>query len=295
MKPMETDRITWSVHIACLLEVSADKPGNVTWGKDFWDTHFMDFMASAVAIGPAFRNAAQTSVGEIVFQAAYDTSRLANTNTNLGMILLLAPLARAAALGHGGGLRDGVREVLRSLTVEDARHAFRAIRLAAPAGLGQVGRYDVHLKGVDITLLEAMRLAQERDSIAREYTTDFEITFELGYATLLRYWEEGHRFSELVVQTYLTILAQVPDTLIVRKQGWDAARAVSRQAQDVLAAGGAFSERGRQAMQDFDRAIRDPEHRLNPGTTADLIAASLFVFLTQGEGLENFPHLLSRW
>ncbi len=98
MKPMEADRITWSVHIACLFEVSADKPGNVTWGKDFWDTRFVDFMASAMAVGPAFRNAAETPVGEIIYQAVRDTGSLANTNTNLGMILLLAPLARAAAL-----------------------------------------------------------------------------------------------------------------------------------------------------------------------------------------------------
>ena len=68
MRPMETDRITWSVHIACLFEVSADKPGNVTWGKDFWDTRFVDFMASAIAVGPAFRNAGETPVGEIIYQ-----------------------------------------------------------------------------------------------------------------------------------------------------------------------------------------------------------------------------------
>jgi triphosphoribosyl-dephospho-CoA synthase len=295
MRPVETDRITWSVHIACLLEVSADKPGNVTWGKDFWDTRFVDFMASAVAIGPAFRNAAETPVGEIIFRAVSDTGRLANTNTNLGMILLLAPLARAAALGHSGDLRESVQEVLRALTVEDAVNAFEAIRLAAPGGLGQVSRYDVRRNGVDITLLEAMRLAQERDTVAREYATDFEITFGLGYASLKQFWEEGHSFSASIVQTYLTILAHVPDTLIVRKKGWDVARDISHRAQKVLDAGGAFSEAGQQALKEFDAAVRDPKHRFNPGTTADLVAASLFVFLTQGDGLEYFPDLLARW
>lgn len=295
MRPMEADRITWSVHIACLFEVSADKPGNVTWGKDFWDTRFVDFMASAIAVGPAFRNAAETPVGEIIYQAVHDTSRLANTNTNLGMILLLAPLARAAALGHPGGLREGVRGVLAGLTVEDARHAFHAIRLAAPGGLGQAGRYDVRQQDVDITLLQAMELAQERDTIALEYVTDFALTFELGYSSLARFWDEGHGFSDSVVQTYLTILAQVPDTLIVRKKGWEAAREVSRQAGAVLDAGGAFTEDGRRALREFDGAIRDPRHRFNPGTTADLVAATLFVFLTEGKGLESFPALLARW
>jgi len=292
---MEADRITWSVHIACLFEVSTDKPGNVTWGKDFWDTRFVDFMASAIAVGPAFRNAAETPVGEIVYRAVNDTGRLANTNTNLGMILLLAPLARAAAQGHPEGLREGLRRVLAELTVEDAREAFRAIRLAAPGGLGRAGRYDVRQQDVDITLLQAMRLAQDRDTIAREYATDFAITFEVGYASLAGFWAEGHGFSDSVIQAYLTILAQVPDTLIVRKQGRDAAREVSAQARAVLDAGGAFTDSGRRAMQEFDRGIRDPRHRFNPGTTADLIAASLFVFLTEGRGLERFPELLARW
>ncbi len=295
MTPMEADRITWSVHIACLFEVSTDKPGNVTWGKDFWDTRFVDFMASAIAVGPAFRNAAETTVGDIVYQAVYDTSRLANTNTNLGMILLLAPLARAAAQGHPEGLRASVRRVLAGLTVDDARQAFRAIRLAAPGGLGRAGRYDVRQQDVDITLLDAMKLAQDRDTVAREYATDFAITFELGYATLARFWQEGYGFSDSVIQTYLTILAQVPDTLIVRKKGRQAAREVSEQARAVLDAGGAFTQSGRQAMQEFDRAIRDPSHRYNPGTTADIIAACLFVFLTEGGGLESFPELLARW
>jgi len=295
MRAMEADRITWSVHIACLFEVSADKPGNVTWGKDFWDTRFVDFMASAIAVGPAFRNAAETPVGEIIYQAVRDTGSLANTNTNLGMILLLAPLAKAAARGHTAGLREGVKQVLAELTVDDARDAFRAIRLAAPGGLGQAGRYDVRREDVDITLLEAMKLAQERDNVAREYATGFEITFDLGYASLARFWEEGRSFSNSVIQTHLTILAQVADTLIVRKKGWQAAKEVSEQAKAVLDAGGAFTETGRLAMQEFDRAIRDPRHRFNPGTTADLIAATLFVFLTEGEGLESFPDLLARW
>lgn len=295
MKAFTAEHITWSVHIACLLEVSADKPGNVTWGKDFWDTRFVDFMASAVAIGPAFRQAASAPVGEIILQAVRDTGRLANTNTNLGMILLLAPLAKAAATGHPGGLRTGVGEVLQALTIDDARRAFQAICLAAPGGLGDAGSYDVHQQDVDITLLDAMRLARERDTVAKEYVTDFQVTFEIGYTNLQQFWEQGHLFSEAIVQTYLTILAQVPDTLIARKKGWDVARDVSQRANEVLRLGGIFSSRGREALQTFDRIIRDTNHRLNPGTTADLTAATLFTFLTQGDGLKNFPDLLARW
>ena len=295
MMPLEPDRIAWAVHIACLFEVCADKPGNVTWGKDFWDTRFVDFMASAVAVGPALRDATHVPVGETILRAVRDTRRLVSTNTNLGMILLLAPVAKAAGLGHAQGLRAGVSEVLAALTVDDARMAFEAIRLAAPGGLGDSDQYDVREADVDVTLLEAMRVAQDRDTVAREYATDYEITFELAYTALRQFWEEGHKLSDSIVQTALTILAHVPDTLIARKEGAAVVQQVSHRASQVLQAGGAFTEQGRRALRRFDRSIRDERHRLNPGTTADLIAVTLFVFMTEGGALETFPDLLTRW
>jgi triphosphoribosyl-dephospho-CoA synthase len=295
MKALDGDRIAWAVEIACLLEVCADKPGNVTWDKNFWDARFVDFITSAVAIGPALRDAAQASVGETILRAVRDTRRFVHTNTNLGMILLLAPLAKAAGSGHPQGLRASVSEVLETLTVDDARLAFEAICLAAPGGLGDAARYDVHQAVVDITLREAMNLARNRDNVAREYVTDFEITFEIGYTTLRRLLAEGHEFSGSLVQTALTILAQVPDTLIARKKGLAVAQEVSHRASQVLQAGGTFSERGREALRGFDLSIRDEKHRLNPGTTADLIAATIFCFLTEDGTLEAFPDLLARW
>jgi triphosphoribosyl-dephospho-CoA synthase len=295
MEALDADSIARAAQLACLLEVSADKPGNVTWGKAFWDTHYVDFMTSAVAIGPALRDAGRRPVGETILRAVADTQRFVSTNTNLGMVLLLAPLAKAAGRPHPQGLQAAVGDVLRALTVDDARWAFEAIRLAAPGGLGDSDAHDVHAAEVRVTLLEAMRAAQGRDAVAREYVTDFEITFGIGYAALRRFLGDGHRFSDAIVQTALTILARVADTLIVRKEGLATARAVSRHAARVLEVGGAFSEEGREALEDFDRSVRDEEHRLNPGTTADLTTASIFVLLIEGDGLARFPSLLGRW
>jgi triphosphoribosyl-dephospho-CoA synthase len=283
------------VQIACALEVSADKPGNVTRRLDFGDTCLVDFVTSALAIGPAFQAITHACVGETILQAVQDTRRLVHTNTNLGMVLLMAPLAKGAATGHPGGLRAAVSQVLEKLAVDDAKKAYEAIRIASPAGLGAPSSYDVRHTEVDISLREAMRLAQHRDTVAREYVTDFEVTFELGYTTLSQVAAKGHRFSDAIVQTGLTILAQIPDTLIARKEGLKVSQDVSRRADQVLQAGGALSERGREALHRFDVSIRDEKHRLNPGTTADLVAAALFVFLVEGGGLQNFPELLSRW
>ena len=280
---MDSDKIGLAAEMACLLEVCAEKPGNVTRRKDFNDACFEDFVISAAAIGPAFRRAADATVGEIILRAVRATRRLVGGNTNLGIVLLLAPLAKAAGLGHSDELRLAVSSVLRNLTVDDARLAYEAIRLASPAGMETVQQYDVQETDVNITLREAMGQARDRDALAREYVTDFEITFEVGLTAFQWILEQGAGISEAVVQTFLSILAQVPDTLIARKKGIEAAREVSGRAGQVLKRGGIFSEKGQAEIKRLDFALRDKGHTLNPGTTADLTAAVLFVYLVEND------------
>jgi triphosphoribosyl-dephospho-CoA synthase len=208
------------------------------------------------------------------------------------MTLLLAPLAKAAGMGHPGGMRAAVMEVLEALTVDDAHMAYEAIRLAGPAGLGQVERGDVNDETIDITLRDAMKLAQDRDTVAREYITGFEFTFELGYATLHQLWQQGCRVSQAILQTFLTILAHVPDSLIARKNGLAVAEHVSDLAQGVLEGGGIFTHKGRRDLQELDHTLRDQQHRMNPGTTADLMTATLFVLLTEGGALGHLRDLM---
>ncbi len=293
--PIEPDEVTTAVQIACLLEVSAEKPGNVTRHRHFQDTGFSHFVVSAVALAPAFRAGSEASVGETILRAVRSTRQMVGTNTNLGIVLLLSPLAKAAGMSQAQGLRPALAQVLQALTVDDARKTYQAIRLAAPRGLGSTERYDVREAKVDITLREAMKMAQDRDAVAREYVTDFQITFETGYPTLCKLWAEGHRFSDAIVQTSLTILARVPDTLIARKNSLAVAEQVSRRAKRVLDAGGVLSERGREALRRFDLDLRNEKHSLNPGTTADLTTAAIFVFLTDDGALRQVPDLLHRW
>jgi len=288
--------VAWAAQLACLFEACVAKPGNVSPGVAFADARFEDFAASAVAIGPALRDAGSSAVGATIAAAVADTRRLVATNTNLGMILLLAPLATAALRpGAAGGLRAAVSCVLDDLTVADARLAYAAIRAAAPAGMGAVERYDVGDAEVAVTLREAMDAARGWDSIAREYVTGFEVTFTLGAEALLRRWREGAAFSDAIVTAYLSILAEVPDTLIARKNGTAAAEDVSRRAALVLEAGGTGEARGRALLDELARRLGGDGHLLNPGTTADLVAASLFVVLTEGGLLADVPALTARW
>lgn len=296
MKTLTADEIACAAQLACLFEASIEKPGNVSPRVAFTDMRFEDFAASAVAIGPALRDAGTATVGETIARAASDTRRLVAVNTNLGLILLLAPLATAAArLELGGDLRSALHEVLASLTVQDARLAFEAIRAAAPAGMGEVDHHDVREHGVDVTLRAAMDAARERDSIAREYVTDFDLAFTLGAETIRRRWQGGARFSDAVLTAFLTLLAATPDTLIARKNGAAVAQAVSRRAACVLAAGQPASPEGRAGLAALSRELGDGTHAMNPGTTADLIAASLFIVFTDGGLLREVPALTARW
>jgi triphosphoribosyl-dephospho-CoA synthase len=273
------DVVARAAQLACLLEVSAEKPGNITPSHDFDDTSFEDMLRSGIALGPELGRAGERAVGGTVLAAVRASRDAAGANTNLGIALLLAPLARAAL--EGGPLREGLRDVLHALTVDDARSTYAAIRLARPGGLDEPVEHDVRDEP-RVTLLQAMAAAAQRDTIAGEYVTEFSVTFELGLPHLTDVLGDGLRPRDASVELALQLLAAVPDTLIARKRGTDEAVRVSAGARKVLAAGGVRSERGRTALAEFDGSLRQGSNALNPGTTADLVTAVLFVALLEG-------------
>jgi triphosphoribosyl-dephospho-CoA synthase len=274
------DEIAAAAQLACLLEVSAPKPGNVSPERHFHDTRYEDFLASAVAIGPAIAAAGERTLGATIRAAVEATSRWTRTNTNLGIVLLLAPLARAAAR-EGGSLRDRLRAVLDETTVADAADTYAAIRRARPGGLGAASAEDVSAAPT-VTLRDAMALAAWRDSIAREYTNGFALTFEVGAPALSEVRARGLAWTEATVECFLALLAAVPDTHIARKLGPAEAERVTQRAAEVLSRGGTGAADGRAAIAALDADLRDPRNTRNPGATADLTCAALFVAIIEG-------------
>ena len=280
-----------AAQLACLLEASAPKPGNVSPGRHFSDLRYEDFLASALAIGEPMAQAGQQTVGVTIRRSIEITAQWSRSNTNLGIVLLFAPLARAAAqLGsdpliardsRGLTLQDSVRDVLAAATVDDAREVYAAIRIARPGGLGRADTQDVSAEPT-MTLVDVMRLAADRDTIASEYASGFEITFGTAVPALERARHDRLPWDDAVVETFLTLLASVPDTHIARRSGKDLANEVTARAQRVLAEGGVRSDAGRRAIDDMDRVLRDDRNSGNPGTTADLTAAAIFVLLLGG-------------
>jgi triphosphoribosyl-dephospho-CoA synthase len=280
--------IVLAAQLACLLEASAPKPGNVSPGRRFGDMGYEDFLVSALALADALRHAHESPIGATVRRAIDATARWTRVNTNLGIVLLLTPLVRAAARcaepgepAYDSALRAEVKAVLAQTTVDDAREVYVAIRKAGPGGLGRAEEQDVAHEP-DASLLEVMALAADRDDIAREYATGFATTFDVGVPAVVAARHEGLSWDDAVVETFLTVLAARPDTHIARRAGGSAAQQVSAQARDVVTAGGVRTAAGRRRLDELDGVLREQGSLLNPGTTADLTAAALFVMLASG-------------
>ena len=274
-----TDHVAGSAQLACVLEVSAEKPGNITPSHDFDDTSYEDMLRSAIAVGPELARAGERGVGETIRAVVEATRRATPANTNLGIALLLAPLAKAAL--EEGALRARLAATLRALNVADARAAYAAIRRARAGGLHERVEHDVRSEPA-VGLREAMATAAERDSIASEYVTDYALTFDTGLPALAAALGDGLAVRDAIVELHLRLLDAAPDTLIARKRGGDAAARVSAGAREVLAAGGPRTAAGRRALRSFDDSLRRDGNALNPGATADLVTATLFVALLEG-------------
>jgi triphosphoribosyl-dephospho-CoA synthase len=275
------DDVARAAQLACVLEASAEKPGNITPSHDFDDTSYEDMLRSGIALGPALGQAGDRAVGETVLAAVRASRGAAGANTNLGIALLLAPLARAALTPSDRPLRERLGDVLAGLTIDDARAAYEAIRLAGAGGLDEPVEHDVR-EEPRVTLSQAMAAAAERDTIAAEYVNDYAVTFELGLPAFADALRGGLRPRDAIVEIALRLLATIPDTLIARKSGADAATRVATGARQVLVAGGVRSPHGRTALAEFDASLRQDGNALNPGTTADLVTAVLFVALLEG-------------
>jgi triphosphoribosyl-dephospho-CoA synthase len=273
------DELQRQVLIACLLEVSADKPGNVTPRHDFADMTFADMVRSSLALAPVFETAhvRKAGVGELIADGVRATAAVTASNTNLGIVLLFAPLARAAVTrSDAESLRTALKRVLAGLDVADAAAAFEAIVTARPGGLGDASEHDVR-EPAQITLRDAMAVAADRDSIASEYASGYSIVFDSGLPLLTEALDDGAATLEAVVSLHVGLLATHPDTLIARKAGPDAALAVSRAARQV--------RDGSRTLEQLDADLRRDGRRLNPGTTADLVAATLFAAQLTGVSL----------
>ncbi len=267
------ERIEAAFRWACLTELDAPKPGNV---HAFADGHRMtvdEFVRSADAAAAPL-SAQGARVGLRIHRAVMATFAAVGTNTNLGIILLCAPLA-AAAERDAADLRRALHEVLQELDIDDADLTFRSIVRAAPAGLSHSAQHDV-FNPATVSLLEAMSAAANRDMVARQYATDFADIFDLGLPLFESVSQSKGEAKWATLATFLGFLSAFPDSHIARKFGAETANCVQRAALNFEAMLQAAEQPDQvlPALLTWDAALK--AKAINPGTTADLTVATLF-------------------
>lgn len=293
---MDSELIAKIAQIASVLEVSGHpKPGNVHRTQDFDDMVFEDFLVSGVVIGDLMKKAAEMGnryrkndslheirLGEIIKEAVLETDKWIGNNTNLGIILLLTPLSVSAGMSSNlNDLRNNVGRIMEATTSQDAINLYDAINIADAGGMGEKEELDVadaeareKIIKENINMYKVLQMSSKWDLLSYELTNRMPITFGIGFPTF-RATKMEYGINKATVQTFLTILSKKPDTLISRKYGDDMAKLVSADADSILQSGGILNPQGELLLREFDKQLL--RNKLNPGTTADITAASIMV------------------
>lgn len=310
--PCDNPSLAELLETACRMEVMSPKPGNVAPGKSFDDASIEDFFRSARAISPIlaagspgfesdclhprdFIRSAQSGsgqpvdhngssrLGDVILKAVQATRTVVQHNTNLGIILLLAPLAMVP---REQSLSEGIAAVLSSTTVNDSRRVYEAIRIAQPAGLGQTDEQDLYNEPT-VDLVACMRLAADRDMVAAQYANGYEQVLHCGQDWLREAAETSLLQPQQILLLSVRLLAAFGDSLIARKCGQQMSDEVRDKAQKLLISGWPTKEESSRKYAEFDSFLRADSNRRNPGTTADLVTAILFAALRDGMMIPN--------
>jgi triphosphoribosyl-dephospho-CoA synthase len=303
--------ISKCLEMAILFEVSANKPGNVNFVVGFEGTRVEHFLASAVAASASFEEAAKRGIavaegklkicdvcmGKLMKECVADIDAWqTGGNTLLGTVMLFIPLAVAAGMTpandkgnfEAAKLRANMKLAIEATTPEDAVRVYEAIGIANPSGLNGAPDLDVNdtksknrLLKENVNLYQVFKIASGYDDICYEWVNNFPITFDLAFPYLGDQLK-AHRLNTAIVNTFLKILSERPDTFISRKVGSDNARKISQDAKHVIEVGGAESKAGKESIVLFDKKLREYGNDYNPGTTADITAATLALATLSG-------------
>lgn len=265
---------------ACLLELHALKPGNVGLHGDGHGMQLAQFVVSANTASYALIKPAN-GVGQRILHTVQATHDAVGDNTNLGILLLAAPIVQALLTGSElEQLPQAVKKVLAELSIDDADYAYQAIQLANPGGMGEVAEHDVQSKP-EITLLEAMQLSAEHDQIGFQYAHGFERLFNENVSCYQHYLALWGSMEWAASAVFMKQLRDQADSLILRKKGLLKAQEISAMiaplADDLLASSDPNVYRSR--LLSLDGHLKNID--INPGTTADLTVATLFLALLQ--------------
>ncbi len=287
MTTFDPSHIARCAQLAMLLEVSATpKPGNIDRDHNYSDTRFEHFLASAVGVYPILEKAARSKSGAglLIREAVIEGSKWQKGgNTHFGAFILLIPLVMAAGrCAKITSLQWHARRVVRETTVEDAVEFYKAfseakvkVKPVEDLDLGDTASID-KIKVQGLTLYNLMEISSGYDMIAEEWTNGFKKTFEC--AESIQNKIKKHGINDAVVLTFMELLSRNKDTFIQTKFNSKKAQEVSMRAKEIMEKGNL--DKIRDEIHYFDDSLL--KDGINPGSTADIIIAGLFVSLFEG-------------
>ena len=277
--------------ISSALEVSAyPKPGNVHRLRDFPDMVFEDFLISGIVTGETIENAANhvlqvnnlkdANCGKYILEGVNETDNWIKNNTNLGILMLQVPIAQATIISEDfNDIQNNIGDLLNNTTVIDAINLYDAINIADAGGMGDQDEYDVtsenakkELRKNNQTMFDVLEISSQWDQLAYELTNKMPNIFNIGFETFNNLHHQTSLNNSTLI-TFLTLLSEIPDTLISRKYGLDVAKEISNKAKVLLK--NKDDEYFKRDLKYFDDYLY--ENKYNPGTTADLTAASIML------------------
>ncbi len=275
---MDRQKIIAAVMSSFKAEVAAFKPGNVSAYADGHNMTVQDFLTSAEVSVPHLCQPGKP-VGQRVLGSVKATQAAVGCNTNLGMLLLFSPLIVAAESNFKTAfeLRSQLQLALDSLTENDTQAVYESICIAAPAGLGELPVHDVR-QAPACSLRHAMQLASDRDAIATQYCTAYRDLFSSGLDQIKYFFKRWNSVEWATVSCFMYYLSSIRDSHIERKYGQAIAEQIRIKAMLIAKKFNDLEmpETGLALLQDFDTMLK-AEH-YNPGTSADLTAATLLVY-----------------
>lgn len=248
---MDPKKIGQIAQIASVLEVSGyPKPGNVHRTRDFHDMVFEDFLISGIVIGDSIEKVANSAilnnlskieVGKYILEGVKETNKWIANNTNLGIIMLLTPIAASAAISDDfKTLRENIYRIIKATTVNDAINLYEAINIADAGGMGNQDKFDVNDSNAineliknNQNIFDVLEISASWDNLAYELVNKMPISFNIGCSTFYKL-NKSNSLNNSTILTFLTILSEIPDTLISRKYGNKRAEKVSNLAKDLL-------------------------------------------------------------
>lgn len=287
MTTSDPSHIARCAQLAMILEVSATpKPGNIDRDHNYTDTRFEHFLASAVGVYPILEKAARSKsgVGAFIHEAVAESGKWQKGgNTHFGAFLLLIPLVMAAGrCTQKTSLQWHTRRVVRKTTVEDAVEFYKAfseakvkVKSAEDLDLGDTASID-KIKTQGLTLYDLMKISCSYDMIAEEWVNGFRKTFDCAGSIQEMIEEKG--INDAIVHTFMLNLAFHKDTFIQTKFDSKKAEEISLRAENIFEK--SFLEDIMDDIRAFDEELLN--EGINPGSTADIIIAGLFVALFEG-------------